>query len=61
MNTGKLSHLTAAELVSRLHLRDDLTSIEHELLDRLTLALLELSEAEAELVEWEDGRRSNDT
>lgn len=40
------SHLTNDEIVQILSLRDDLTDLEHELLDRLILALDELARFE---------------
>lgn len=42
------SHLTNEELVRSLALRDDLSDLEHELLDRLILALDELARFEKE-------------
>lgn len=37
------SHLTDSELISQLELNDDLTPLEHELLDRLITATMELA------------------
>ena len=40
------SHITNDEIVKILSLRDDLTDLEHELLDRLILVLDELARFE---------------
>lgn len=37
------SHLTNEELVREIKMRDDLTALEHELLDRLIVAIDELA------------------
>lgn len=42
-----LFHLTNEELISNLSLRNDLTEIEHELLDRLIRAQAALHELDA--------------
>ena len=38
MDTKTLAYLTNKELTNQLTLRDDLTDLEHELIDRLILA-----------------------
>jgi len=44
----RLNYLTNDELVNQLLTRDDLTEIEHELLDRFIRALDEITELERE-------------
>lgn len=39
----EFTHLTTSELISQLELRNDLTPLEHELLDRLIVAVAELA------------------
>lgn len=44
----KLHHLTNDELIAQLSLRNDLTEIEHELLDRLTRAQTAMHELDSD-------------
>ena len=44
-----LHHLTNDELIAQLSLRNDLTEIEHELLDRLTRAQTAMHELDTHL------------
>jgi len=46
----RLNYLTNDELVNQLLTRDDLTEIEHELLDRFIRALDEIAELETGVV-----------
>lgn len=48
MNQGNTNFLTNKELIAQLSLRDDLSPLEHQLLDRLILATDEVDRLESE-------------
>lgn len=48
------THLTDNELINQLSLRDDLTDLEHELLDRLIRSTDELVVVSAELASYHE-------
>lgn len=49
MSQGNITFLTNKELIAQLTLRDDLTALEHQLLDRLILATDECERLEGEV------------
>ena len=59
MTQGNTTFLTNNEIIAQLTLRDDLTALEHDLLDRLILATEEVARLDNHLTEIRHVRPSD--